>query len=43
MMNNVVYLPFSQIVPTIDSIPASGLTPRLYDWSVSSEHLGFYF
>jgi len=20
--------------------PASGLTPRLYDWSVSSEHLG---
>jgi len=19
------------------------LTPRLYDWSVSSEHLGFYF
>ena len=21
---------------------ASGLTPRLYDWSVSSEHLGFF-
>ena len=36
-------LPFSQIFPTIDSLPASGLTPRLYDWSVSSEHLGFYF
>jgi len=24
-------LPFSQIFPTIDSLPASGLTPRLYD------------
>ena len=36
-------LPFSQMFPTIDSLPASGLTPRLYDWSVSSEHLGFYF
>ena len=36
-------LPFSQIFPTIDSIPASGLTLWLYDWSVSSEHLGFYF
>jgi len=35
-------LPFSEIFPTIDSLPASGLTPRLYDWSVSSEHLGFY-
>ena len=34
---------FSQIFPTIDSLPASGLTPRLYDRSVSSEHLGFYF
>ena len=34
---------FSQIFPIIDSLPASGLTPRLYDWSVSSEHLGFYF
>jgi len=34
---------FLQIFPTIDSLPASGLTPRLYDWSVSSEHLGFYF
>jgi len=32
----------SQIFPTIDSLPASGLTPRLYDWSVS-EHLGFLF
>ena len=32
-----------QIFPTIDSLPASGLTPRLSDWSVSSEHLGFYF
>ena len=35
-------LPFSQIFPTIDYLPDSGLTPRLYDWSVSSEHLGFY-
>jgi len=34
-------LPFSQIFPTIDSLLASGLTPRLYDWPVSSEHLGF--
>jgi len=34
---------FTLIFPTIDSLPASGLTPRLYDWSVSSEHLGFYF
>jgi len=25
------------------SIGRSGLTPRLYDWSVSSEHLVFYF
>jgi len=32
---------FNQIFPTIDSLPASGLTTRLYDWSVSSEHLGF--
>jgi len=32
---------FTQIFPTIDSLPASGLTPRLYDWSVSSDHLGF--
>ena len=38
-----ICLPFSQIFPTIDSLPAPGLTPRLYDWSVSSEHLGFYF
>ena len=30
------------IFPTMDSVPASGLTPRLYDWSVSSEHIGFY-
>jgi len=37
-------LPFPQIFPTIDSLPSSGvLTPRLYDWTVSSEHLGFYF
>jgi len=21
----------------------TGLTPRLYDWTVSPEHLGFYF
>jgi len=35
--------PFSQIFPTIDSLPSSGLTPWLYDWTVSSEHLGFYF
>jgi len=35
-------LPFSQIFPTIDSLAASGLTPRLYEWSVSSEHLGFF-
>jgi len=28
---------------TIDSLPASGLTSRLYDWSVTSEHLGFLF
>jgi len=33
----------SQIFPTINSLPALGLTPRLYDWSVSSEHLGFLF
>jgi len=33
---------FSQIIPTIDSLPASGLTPRLYYWSISSEHLVFY-
>jgi len=26
-----------------DSLPASGLTPRLYDWSVSFEYLGFLF
>jgi len=31
-------LPFSEIFPTIDSLPASGLTPRLYDWTVFSEH-----
>ena len=36
-------LPFSQIFPTIDSLLASGLTLRLYDWTVSSEHLSFYF
>jgi len=36
-------LPFSQVFPTIDSLQASGLTPRLYDWSVSSKHLGFSF
>jgi len=36
-------LPFSQIFRTIDSLPASGLTPQLYDWTISSEHLGFYF
>ena len=35
-------LPFSQIFPTIDSLPASGLTPGLYDWSVSSEHFGVF-
>ena len=34
---------FSQIFRTLDSLTALGLTPRLYDWSVSSEHLGFYF
>ena len=34
---------FTQIFPTIDSLPPSGLTPRLYDWSVSSEHLDFLF
>ena len=34
---------FSQIFPTTDSLPASRLTPRLYDWSVFSEHLGFLF
>jgi len=27
----------------IDCLPTSGLTPRLYDWSVFSEHLGFVF
>jgi len=27
----------------MDSLPASGLTPRLYDWTVSSVHLGFCF
>jgi len=31
------------IFPTVDSLPSSGLTPRLYDSTVSSEHLGFYF
>jgi len=36
-------LPFSQIFPTIVSLLASGLTPWLYDWSVSSEQLCFYF
>ena len=36
-------LPFTQILPTIGSLPSSGLTLRLYDWTVSSEHLGFYF
>jgi len=36
------YLPFSQIIPTIDFLLASGLIPRLYDWTISSEHLGFY-
>jgi len=40
---NDATLTFSQIFPTIDSLPASGLTPRLYDWSISSEHLGFLF
>ena len=34
---------FPQIFPTIDPLPASGLTPRLHDWSVSFEHLGFLF
>jgi len=34
---------FPQIFPTTDSLPSSGLIPRLYDWIVSSEHLGFYF
>ena len=36
----------TQIFSTVDSIPASGLTPRT-DWTVSSEHLAsslpFYF
>jgi len=36
-------LPFPQIFSTIHSLPASGLTPRLYAWSVSSEHLVFIF
>ena len=35
-------LPFSQIFPTRDSHQASGLTSWLYDWSISSEHLGFW-
>jgi len=34
---------FTNLSHRIDSLPVSGLTPRLYDWSVSSEHLGFYF
>ena len=34
---------FTNLSHHIHSLPASGLTPRLYDWSVSSEHLGFYF
>jgi len=36
-------LPLSQIFPTTDSLLASGLTPRLYDYTVSSEHLHFLF
>ena len=39
----ILALPFSQIFPTIDSLPASGLSPLLYDWTASSEHLGFLF
>jgi len=35
-------LPLSQIFPTIDSLPASGLTPQIFDWTVPSEHLGFF-
>jgi len=27
----------------MDSLSASGLTPQLYDWTLSSEHLGFAF
>jgi len=26
----------------VDASTVNALTPRLYDWSVSSEHLGFY-
>ena len=36
-------LPLSQILPTIDSLPASGLTPRTSLRTVSSEHLRFMF
>jgi len=36
-------LPLSQTFPTIDSLPASGLTPRTLLLTVSSEHLGFLF
>ena len=37
-------LPLSQIFPTIDSLPGlRTATPRLYDWTVSSEHLRFLF
>ena len=33
----------SRTFHTINSIPASGLTPSLFDWTVSSDHLGFLF
>jgi len=33
---------FSQIFPTIDYLPASGLTPRTLSWTVSSEHLSLF-
>jgi len=36
-------LPLSQIFPTTDSLPASGLTTQTYDRTVTSEHLGFSF
>jgi len=36
-------LRLSQIFPTIDSLPALGLTPWTLYWTVFSEHLGFCY
>jgi len=37
------YLFHKPFPPQTPFLLASGLTPQLYDWIVSSEHLGFLF